>query len=759
MKKFELTYNPFTHERTFIAEGHPATLSSCWGEDDSGELSEWCCDFFKELKNKFNDSEIEVRFKGILRDWEFLLDAKEKYCEENPSDRISLVNDGCVNTSAKLGELCKLFEEMQSNSPFPELKTPELKGLFDKATSSEFEMAVVATMSSGKSTLINSMLGSELLPARNEATTATLAKIHDIDGMTGFKGTSYDANHEELASCNPLTLENMNMLNDNPKTSVIEIYGDIVGVESKDIKLVLTDTPGPNNSRTEEHKEHTYKLVEADYKPMILYVLNGTQLETKDDNSLLKDIADNMRSGGRQSQERFIFVLNKADEFDPGKGESAQKKVEDVKQYLERHGIKNAHVFPAAARMAKVIRQHLNNQPLTETEEDDILPKYQSFIKREWKHFSDLAPLSPNARRELDAMLADAQNSDDKYREALIYTGVPAIELAISEYLAKYALPAKITEGVFSFKSKIDSLGVEARETEKLKNNKTEVEKLKGELNSIESLINNGEKAKELRDKIERFSAQKNISERLERVRSACQKPIIDFMTKNSDDEVSVGTAKKRIKTQCEILQKAEVKFKVDVEKALNVTLREQVEAAVKEYKTHLESLVGKVSIKSPDAILGTSASISVDESLDSFTNEVVVGYRRREQDGIFGSMKRGLGSLFFQDDWGYDEVAEYGERVDFASYLEKKVKPKVEKFFIETSKMAKELAKEKEQEFKDFYKKKLVELDAALKRKVAERKKALQSQESVERMIEENERNLAWLNDFKGKLDKLLSV
>ena len=252
MMKFELTYNPFTHERTFLAQGKPATLSNCWGDDDSKALSEWCGDFFKALKDKFNDSEMEVCFNVILRDFEFLSDAREEYLLKNPDDTIKLNGDGCVNTKAKLDELRQLFDVMQTESPFAELKTQELKQLFETTMSSEFEMAVVATMSSGKSTLINSMLGCELLPARNKATTATLAKIHDIDGMEGFTGTSYDADGKEIISCSPLTLDDMNKLNDNPQASFIEIEGDVVGVEYRDLKVVFTDTPGSNNNRKGE---------------------------------------------------------------------------------------------------------------------------------------------------------------------------------------------------------------------------------------------------------------------------------------------------------------------------------------------------------------------------------------------------------------------------------------------------------------------------------------------------------------------------
>ena len=44
-----------------------------------------------------------------------------------------------------------------------------------------YPMLVMATMSSGKSTLINALLGEELLPSKNEACTAKIYSIIDDD--------------------------------------------------------------------------------------------------------------------------------------------------------------------------------------------------------------------------------------------------------------------------------------------------------------------------------------------------------------------------------------------------------------------------------------------------------------------------------------------------------------------------------------------------------------------------------------------------
>lgn len=755
MTTFDLTYNPFTKEKKFFVEGEEKCFDECWGTSNK-ELSEWCGDFFGKLFKKHNDPEMEVNFKGILRDYEFLEDAKEAYEKENTSAKITLKNGGCANMNEKLGDLKKLFEKMQSDTPFESLKGKEMKDLFDKVVSSEFEMAVVATMSSGKSTLINAMLGRELLPARNEATTATLAKIHDEDGADHFEGKSYDKDGNELASCDPLMLENMDELNDNPETSVIEIHGDIVGIESKDLQLVLTDTPGPNNSRTDEHKEHTYSLLKADYKPMILYVLNGTQLETNDDNSLLNDVANAMNSGGRQAQERFIFVLNKADEFDPAKGEDVPKKVADVKAYLAKHNIHDARVFPVAARMAKVIRQYQNKQPLTETEEDEILPKHTSFIKREWRHFSDFAPLSPAAKKAQDAMLASAKGNSDAYQEALIYTGVPAVELAVSEYLTKYALPAKITEGVYSFKEKIENLGIEAAEKEKLKGNEAEVKKLQGALDAIEEALQKGKKADEVREKIDSLSVKRLLTEEFESISGNLLWRVSKETQNMKGNKIHKETAEVHIGRLKGILSDLETKFRVDVKNALNDVLKQQAEKAVEEYNNYLEELIGKVEYDIPKAaILGELASISVDETLSVYKEKVEVGSHAE-----LNPVKKWYKPwTWFKDK--YIEVLDYEDQdfVDFSKYLDDKIVPKIQEYATSTSELVFDYAEKEEQKFKSFFKKQLDKLDDAVKSKLEEQQKSISSKEALEKTIKQNEKNIDWIKDFKKDLDSLLAI
>ena len=359
MTTLEINYNHYNYDIIF-KDGR--SEEDEWIAERTGKkpLEEWCFDALLYFEQKYRD-DLKIVFTGISQDCDYF----EDVLEQNRSKlniEIRFVRKD-ITQSDSIKKMKALYSEMKADScPFKELReNKDIENNFNKALNNEFEIAVVATMSAGKSTLINAMLGTELLPARNEATTATLARIHDVDDADHFVGEAIDKDGECIKSYDPLTVAEMEKMNDD-SISEIEITGNIVGITSKNLKLVLTDTPGTNNSQNENHKAHTYNLIkESKYKPMVLYVLNATQLRTNDDNTLLSDISDAMKDGGRQASERFIFVMNKADEFDPEKGESVEKSIDDVRVYLKKHGIDNPRIYPCSALLAKNVRKYRQN--------------------------------------------------------------------------------------------------------------------------------------------------------------------------------------------------------------------------------------------------------------------------------------------------------------------------------------------------------------------------------------------------------------
>ena len=69
----------------------------------------------------------------------------------------------------------------------------------------------------------------------------------------------------------------------------------------------------------------------------------------------------------------------------------------------------------------------------------------------------------------MDMELEQAIESNDIKTIALMHSGVPALEQAISEYLEKYAYPMKIAEAIEEFKDIIDEKKMRNSFTELLK--------------------------------------------------------------------------------------------------------------------------------------------------------------------------------------------------------------------------------------------------------------------------------------------------
>lgn len=430
-----LKYNPYTVESEIKIDGVKVQAPNKLADLTTERLQVWIENLIPILNEVCNDDEYHIDFYGTSLDYSDLMDCVNDYSAIDSNTKVTVSFTKAKGSEDRFNELISLFEDMQQTCPFEDLTTEQIRENFQSAVSSEFEVSVIATMSSGKSTLINALLGRELMPSKNEACTATIARIKDVDNMDHFEAVYLDREKRELGRYPELVLDNMIEMNDNPATAYINIQGDVPNIDSKGIQLVLVDTPGPNNSRTEDHKNHTYRIIKEKSKPMVLYVLNATQLQTYDDKELLTAVSEAMRVGGKQSKDRFLFAVNKVDLFDPDK-ESVQGAIKNVKEYLKKFDIENPNIFPTSAELAKVIRMNERGQALTSAQKR-TLRDYDFFMDEEQLHLSEQATLSNDNMQIIKNRLCNARNAKDGYAEALIHTGVPAIELAIDEYLKK----------------------------------------------------------------------------------------------------------------------------------------------------------------------------------------------------------------------------------------------------------------------------------------------------------------------------------
>ena len=309
------------------------------------------------------------------------------------------------------------------------MRDTEIISAFQHEKSSGFEVCVVATMSAGKSTLINAMLGTKLMPSKQEACTAIITKIKDNKNNDSWQAEVYNKDNCLIETHENLTYPTMERLNNDKDVSVIKATGNIPFVSSEDVSLVLIDTPGPNNSRDPEHKKVQSDFLSKSSKSLVLYIMEGT-FGSDDDNALLQRIADSMKVGGKQSKDRFIFVVNKMDDRRKEDGDTEQT-LNRVRDYLfKKHGIANPNLFPAAALPALNIRLMQNGTELDDDTMDETEMKVRKLNRNEHLHFENYATLPASICGDIKIKLDNAKSNNDANAEALVHTGIVSIEAA-----------------------------------------------------------------------------------------------------------------------------------------------------------------------------------------------------------------------------------------------------------------------------------------------------------------------------------------
>lgn len=325
MAQVYVKYNPYRLETTIKVNGRDVSTDSILYKVTKGKrLQEWIGKFPKMLREELNTMDFSLEYCGMALDWDDFEDAFEQ-AQKDGIVRVSGMNYIAGKSDDDINEkIVKVFQDLQEG-PIDDFRDAKLTRAFENINDAIFPVNVIATMSSGKSTLINALLGRNLMPSKNEACTATITEILDVDDPS-FAAVVYDEEDVELQEVPQLTYEVMSELNDNENVYRIRMEGDIPFLDSKSTALMLVDTPGPNNAQNQAHKNTTYRAINNDSNNLILYVLNGTQLSTNDDAALLHYVADQIKKGGKQVRDRFLFVINKMDDFNP-ETESIEKAI------------------------------------------------------------------------------------------------------------------------------------------------------------------------------------------------------------------------------------------------------------------------------------------------------------------------------------------------------------------------------------------------------------------------------------------------
>ncbi|MDR0869027.1 MAG: dynamin family protein [Planctomycetota bacterium] len=768
MKKVFIKYNPYKLTTEIRVDGKNLAENSKLGEKsaDGSHLQEWVEELPQILVDEYNDTEFGITFHGTLLDCEDLKSVLTE-AQKRGGFTAKLERQPAKETADKEKLIKDVFQEIQQG-PFEELKNDAIISAFQHAQSKDFEVCVVATMSAGKSTLINAMLGTKLMPSKQEACTAIITRIKDIScDKIAFKAEVHDKDGNIPETHADLTYPTMVRLNSDEKVSEIKVSGNIPFVSAEDVSLVLIDTPGPNNARDERHRKVQSELLSKSSKALVLYIMTG-EFGTDDDNALLKRVADSMAVGGKQSKDRFIFVVNKLDDRKEDDG-NTDDTLTRVRSYLQTHGVANPNLFPASALPALNIRLLASGAEVDDDTKDETKTKVKKLNRNASLHFESFAPLPPSILGEIKGQLENTKSgwqgaANENPDEALIHTGIVSIEAAIRQYIQKYAKTAKIKNIVETFTHELDAAGCFEETKRELAKNREESKRIVKQINDIRQKIDDAQDAMKFEKAVNEAVAKVNDDSKkvVEKIEEKFQKRITQRIDELRGKEIDANDVNDEVNALSKFVQQLAPDFEVELDALIRDNLVKTSAALFENYKKKLASLTEDIDLKNisgvtidPLKLMGGSVAAG-DFSTEPFIKE------KKVKDGteLIGNPDK----AWYKPWTWWDEQGYYRDKYKNAKYVsgdelaQAFLRP-ITKNLYDNGDAACQYTLKQSKRIAEYFKEKFKLLDEVLKAKLAELESFATDEKKAEERVKASESKLKWLEEIKKQVESILEI
>jgi signal recognition particle receptor subunit beta len=655
--KIEIAYNSYTYkfdvktdDKSFNNEKTGEQCKLIIKENEKNRIEKWFESFLLKLGEDFGHPDLEIAFTSIQYECNNVEEIVSKICLDRDHNWKNItLKPLFIEDKNVLGELQGLINTMlrgKEDTLYKQLEGKKVISKIEEINKHEVSVVVIAPMSAGKSTLINALIGKDLLPSQNKATTATICKIKDVDGKKGFDAVIKNNKGEILDSKQNIDSKYIEGYNNKGNIEDIEIFieGDIKNIDSSDLKLILVDTPGPNNSENIRHKQVTRNYIEDKKNSLILYVLNATQLRTDDDKSILELISKLLEEeNGSKVKERIIFVLNRIDDFKKGDGD-LNDIVDECKEYLSGFNIIKPKIFPISAQLAKLTL--LNESEVLDEEDVDQLEFLAKTMKRK-----DTIQISPISQKQKEILYEESKN--DKYKASLHYSGLTALQIYIDDYVNNTHKIEVANELIYALKPALENVIIEHNKA--YNSSEEEIRKCSEDLEKIVPFVSEEYQdiKKKLSNRINSISAD---NEKLKMLKQEVNKSFTDIFT---------NLSKKKVKKQEAIylLEKSKKKA-TDLGLRLKTTIQVENDFLFKEIKLEIEGVI-ETSFKQ----LVTDAKLS-DQNTNMLYNHIQININSTVDKSIY--MQKEVETTEVSDSSWYNPFS-WGttKKVDIFHYVE----------------------------------------------------------------------------------------
>jgi ribosome biogenesis GTPase A len=243
----------------------------------------------------------------------------------------------------------------------------QVKMMFDVLDSHKkcLHILLLGNVSSGKSTVVNALLGIDKIPAANRATTLKIFIFHSYDYIQqGVIRRSFDITTKK----NYLSGKEISELNNSCIHDIITLQCNFSSIRHFGGDIFLYDTPGPNTSLCRNHRDILLNIVQANFFSHIACVLDATQQKTNEEKELLEIYVTKAQLENNQA--KCIFLLNKIDklDFDESRDGGLKEYVAATREWLQENGFLSPIIIPISAKAALLVRSQILGYLLTKTE-------------------------------------------------------------------------------------------------------------------------------------------------------------------------------------------------------------------------------------------------------------------------------------------------------------------------------------------------------------------------------------------------------
>lgn len=221
----------------------------------------------------------------------------------------------------------QVIDDELATLPFQSEDEERLRKLREKKENPSFEVAFCGHFSAGKSTLLNRLLGNELLPTSPIPTSANVISIHhgDVKLEVERQNGEVEVWHEEIPWG-----EAKKWGMDGESVASIRIYAPLPFLSER---AVILDTPGVDSTDPRHQQVTAKQLMTTDF---IVYVTDYNHVQSETNIHFLKQLSNENKP--------IVLVINQIDKHDE-KELSLQAFENNVRNMLVQFGVKPIRIF------------------------------------------------------------------------------------------------------------------------------------------------------------------------------------------------------------------------------------------------------------------------------------------------------------------------------------------------------------------------------------------------------------------------------